>query len=70
MFGAIYAAEGSDVAVLEGVAREFSPRIEVLGKRELALDLNGVARLFGIGREIAAAIRATADRMAPAVSAR
>jgi len=60
MFGAIYAAEGSDVAVLEGVAREFSPRIEVLGKRELALDLNGVARLFGNGQEIAASIRATA----------
>jgi nucleotidyltransferase/DNA polymerase involved in DNA repair len=60
MFGAIYAAEGSDVAVLEGVAREFSPRIEVLGKREIALDLNGVARLFGNGQEIAASIRATA----------
>ncbi len=60
MFGAIYAAEGSDGAVLEGVAREFSPRIEVFDKREIALDLNGVARLFGNGREIAAAIRTTA----------
>src|SRR3954467_7993483 len=60
MFGAIYAAEGSDVGVLDAVAREFSPRIEVLGTREISIDLIGVERLFGDGREIAASIRATA----------
>src|SRR3954462_5266869 len=60
MLGAIFAADGSDVAVLEAVAREFSPRIEVLGTREIALDLIGVERLFGDRREIAASIRATA----------
>src|SRR6187455_2526845 len=60
MFGAIYAADGSDVSVLEAVGREFSPRIEVLGTREIALDLIGVERLFGDGHEIAASIRATA----------
>src|SRR3954469_16294836 len=60
MFGAIYAAEGSDFAVLDGVAREFSPRVEVCNGREITLDLIGVARLFGDGREIAASIRATA----------
>ena len=60
MFGAIYAAAGSDPAVLDTVARGFSPRIEVFGPREIALDLIGVARLFGGAQEIAASIRATA----------
>src|SRR3954470_12946710 len=60
MFGAIYAAEGSDFAVLDAVAREFSPRVGVCNGREITLDLIGVARLFGDGREIAASIRATA----------
>jgi protein ImuB len=60
MFGAIYAADGSDPAAVEGVAREFSPRIEVCSAREITVDVSGVGRLFGDGREIAAAIRATA----------
>src|SRR3954471_12374907 len=60
MFGAIYAAEGSDFAVLDAVAREFSPRVGVCNRREITLDLIGVARLFGDGHEIAASIRATA----------
>src|SRR3954471_12638366 len=60
MFGAIYAAEGSDFAVLDAVAREFSPRVGVCNGREITLDLIGVERLFGDGHEIAASIRATA----------
>src|SRR3954470_9840119 len=60
MFGAIYAAEGSDFAVLDAVAREFSPRVGVCNGREITLDLIGVARLFGDPRDIAASIRATA----------
>ncbi len=60
MFGVVYAAEGSDVAVLEAVAREFSPRIDVIGDREITLDLSGVERLFGEAKEIATSIRATA----------
>ena len=60
MFGVVYAAEGSDVAVLDAVAREFSPRVEVCSDREITLDLIGVRRLFGDVREIAASIRATA----------
>src|SRR3954465_13570337 len=60
MVGAIYAAEGSDFAVLDAVAREFSPRVEVCSGREITLDLNGGARLCGAGGETAASIRATA----------
>jgi protein ImuB len=60
VYGSIYAAEGSDFAVLEVVAREFSPRIEVVGDREITLDLIGVERLFGDAKEIATSIRSTA----------
>ena len=60
MFGALYAAEGTDQTVLESVAREFSPRIEVCGRREITLDLSGLARLFGEARTIADALRRTA----------
>jgi protein ImuB len=60
VFGTIYAAERSDFAVLEAVAREFSPRLEVVGHREITLDLIGVERLFGDAKEIAASIRSTA----------
>lgn len=60
MVGAMYAAEGSEFAALEAVAREFSPRIEICSAREIMLDLVGVERLFGDRREIAAAIRRTA----------
>jgi len=38
VFGAVYAAEGADPSVLQSVAREFSPRIEVCGPREITLD--------------------------------
>jgi hypothetical protein len=34
-FGALYAAAGSDAAVLAGVATEFSPRIEICTAREV-----------------------------------
>ena len=60
MYGVLLAAEGTDPAVLEAVAREFSPRIEACGPREIALDLSGVERLFGDARTIAAELRRTA----------
>ena len=60
MFGALYAAEGTERAALDAVAREFSPRIEVYGPREAVLDLSGVARLFGDARTIAHELRRTA----------
>lgn len=60
MVGALFAAEGTPREALEAVARDYSPRIEWHGEREVTLDLNGVERLFGDAREIAAAIRGTA----------
>ena len=60
MFGALYAAEGTDPAMLGSVAREFSPRIEVCGPREITLDLSGLERLFGEARTIAHELRRTA----------
>ena len=60
MFGALYAAEGTDHRVLETVAREFSPRIEVCSPREITLDLSGLERLFGEARAIAHELRRTA----------
>jgi protein ImuB len=60
MFGALYAADGTDRGVLEAVAREFSPRIEVCGPREITLDLSGLERLFGEARAIAHELRRTA----------
>ena len=60
MFGALFAAEGTDRGALESVAREFSPRIEVCGPREIALDLSGLERLFGDARTIAHELRRTA----------
>ena len=60
MFGALLAAEGTDQAALDAVAREFSPRVEACGPREITLDLSGVERLFGDARTIAAEMRRTA----------
>ena len=60
MFGALYAAEGTDPAMLGSVAREFSPRIEVCGPREITFDLSGLERLFGDARTIAHELRRTA----------
>jgi protein ImuB len=60
MFAALYAAEGSPPDVLAEVAREFSPRIEVCGIREIVLDLSGLERLFGDARTIAEELRRTA----------
>jgi protein ImuB len=63
VFGALYAAETDQGAVLERVAREFSPRLEVCGPREITLDLSGLERLFGDPRAIAQELRrAAADR--------
>ena len=60
MFGALYAAEGTERVAAEAVAREFSPRIEVHADREITLDLSGLARLFGDARAIAEELRRTA----------
>jgi hypothetical protein len=60
VFGALFAAAGTDRGALESVAREFSPRIEVCGPREITLDLRGVERLFGDARTIAHELRRTA----------
>jgi hypothetical protein len=63
VFGVLYAAEGTAQAALEDVAREFSPRIEVCGLREVTIDLSGLERLFGDSRTIAQELRrAAADR--------
>ena len=60
MFAAVYAAEGSPSNVLMEVARDFSPRVEACGPREVTLDVSGLARLFGDGKTIAAELRRTA----------
>jgi protein ImuB len=60
MFGVVYAAAGSDPARLVEVAQEFSPRIDICGPREIALDLSGLERLFGDARTIASELRRTA----------
>jgi protein ImuB len=63
MFGVVYGAEGTAREVLEAVAREFSPRIEACGSREVTVDLSGLTRLFGDARTIAEELRRTsADR--------
>jgi protein ImuB len=60
VFGAIYAADGNSPEALIDLAREFSPRIEVYGPREITLDLSGLTRLFGDARTIAAELQRTA----------
>jgi protein ImuB len=45
------------------VARDFSPRVEWCGPRELTLDVSGLTRLFGDGKAIAGELhRTAADR--------
>jgi protein ImuB len=60
VFAAVYASEGSSLEMLVGVARDFSPRIEVCGPREVTLDLSGLNRLFGDAKTIAGDLRRTA----------
>jgi protein ImuB len=60
LFAAVYAAEGSSFDALLGVARDFSPRIEACGAREVVLDLTGLTRLFGDAKTIAGELRRTA----------
>ena len=60
MFAAVYAAEGSSFETLAGVARDFSPRVEICGPREVTLDLSGLSRLFGDAKTIAGELRRTA----------
>jgi protein ImuB len=58
VFGAVLAAEAA--TQLENIARDFSPRIEVLSDREVVLDLHGLDRLIGDAPTIAAELRRTA----------
>ena len=75
MFACVYAAEGTQLDVLLGVARDFSPRVETCGlrrstraqgapstveRREVLLDLTGLTRLFGDAKTIAGELRRTA----------
>jgi len=60
VFAAVYAAEGSSFQALLGVARDFSPRVETCGPREVTLDLTGLTRLFGDAKTIAGELRRTA----------
>ena len=60
MFGALSTVEGAPSGVLEEVAREFSPRLEVYSQTEIGLDLCGLTRLFGDARTIAEELRRTA----------
>src|SRR5215211_3669984 len=60
VFGVLYAADGTQRAALDAVAREFSPRVERDSDRETTLDLSGLARLFGDARTIAQELRRTA----------
>ena len=60
MVGSIYAAEGTPRDTLEAVARDFSPRVEPVGDREITLDLRGLDRLIGDPPTIAAELRRTA----------
>jgi protein ImuB len=57
MFGVLYSAEGSAPETLAAVAREFSPRIEACGDREVLVDLSGLTRLFGDAKEIGGELR-------------
>jgi protein ImuB len=60
VFGALSIVEGAPSGVLEEVAREFSPRLEVYSHTEIGLDLCGLTRLFGDARTIAEELRRTA----------
>jgi len=60
LFAVLYAAEGSSCDTLVGIARDFSPRIETCGSREVILDLAGLTRLFGDAKTIAGELRRTA----------
>jgi len=60
VFAALYVARGSSFETLLGVARDFSPRIETCGSREVVLDLDGLTRLFGDAKSIADEVRRTA----------
>jgi protein ImuB len=60
MFGAVYTAEGTSADALLNLAREFTPRVEVCGERDVVLDLSGLERLLGDAKTIAGELRRTA----------
>jgi protein ImuB len=59
MFGALHASDGSTDALIQ-VAAEFSPRYEITGPGDVAVDLSGLARLFGSAHAIAVELQRTA----------
>jgi len=59
MFGALYLVDGSADALLE-VAREVTPRFEICGRGDLALDLAGLTRLLGHPHALARELRRSA----------
>jgi protein ImuB len=64
VFGAVLAIdEHVDTAALQALARDYSPRIEACGDREVLVDLDGLERLIGDPATIAAELyRTAADR--------
>jgi protein ImuB len=60
VFGAVLAARDGLTPVLQAVARDFSPRIELASEREVILDLHGLERLIGDPATIAAELQRTA----------
>jgi protein ImuB len=58
VFAAVLASDAT--TTLEDVARDFSPRIERCGDREVLLDVHGLDRLIGDPPTIAAELRRTA----------
>jgi protein ImuB len=67
VFGAVLAIdEHADVAALQAIGRDFSPRIEACGDREVLVDLDGLERLIGDPPTIANELyRTAADRGLP-----
>lgn len=63
MVGVVWGKTAIGDGVLLDLAHEFSPRVEAYGPREVALDLEGLARLFGDPRTMGDTLwRAAADR--------
>ncbi len=63
MVAVVYAAAAGDRDTLVSLARDFSPRIDVCGEREVVLDASGLSRLFGDARTLGQELgRAAAER--------
>ena len=60
MVAVVYVADPGDRHEAVAVARDFSPRVDVCGAREVALDASGLDRLFGDARTLGRELRRTA----------